>query len=147
MRLSHRRLLALLVTPTLLAVAVTAAQASAHAPASAAPVKVAAANILVTAKGMTLYVFATDKPNKSACYGECAKFWPPLLAPKGSHPAAHMPGVAGTFGVTMRTDGTHQLTYDGAPLYTFLPDKKPGQMNGQGSLAGGYWWVVVAGGK
>lgn len=147
MLLSHRRILSLLALPALLAVAVTAAHASTHAPAGAAPVKVAAANILVTAKGLTLYVFATDKPGKSACYGPCAKYWPPLLAPKGGHPAAHMPGVPGTFGVTMRSDGTHQLTYDSAPLYTFLEDKKAGDMNGQGLNAGGLWWVVVAGGK
>lgn len=148
MSLSHRRLLAVLATPALLAVAVTAAQASAHALASAALVKAAPANILVTPKGMTLYVFAPDKAKKSTCYGECAKFWPPLLAPKGAPPAAHLPGVPGTFGVAMRTDGTHQLTYDGAPLYTFLEDTKAGQMNGQGlDVAGGYWWVVVAGGK
>lgn len=148
MHLSHRRLLALLAWVALLAIAVSAAQASAHASASAAPVKVAPAHILVTSKGMTLYVFAADKPNKSACYGKCATFWPPLLVPKGARVAASMPGMPGTFGVAVRTDGTHQLTYDGAPLYTFLFDKKAGAMNGQGSTAsGGYWWVVVAGGK
>lgn len=148
MPLSHRRLLALLAAPALLALAVTGAQASSHARAGAAPVKMTSANILVTPSGATLYVFAADKSNKSTCYGPCAKFWPPLLVPAGSHPAAHMAGVPGTFGVTMRKDGAHQLTYDGAPLYTFLEDKKAGQMNGQGIVAGGaYWWVVVAGGK
>ncbi len=147
MQLSHRRSLALLATPLLLIVAVTGAQASAHAPTGAA-VKTSAANILVTPTGATLYVFAPDKLNKSTCYGTCAKFWPPLLVPKGAHTAAHLSGVPGAFGVAMRTDGTHQLTYDGAPLYTFLEDKKAGEMNGQGLIAGGgYWWVVVAGGK
>lgn len=111
-------------------------------------VKTSAAQILVNAKGMTLYVFAPDKKNKSTCYGTCAKYWPPVLVPKGTTAPASMAGVAGTFGVAMRTDGAHQLTYDGAPLYTFLEDKKPGQMNGQGLVAaGGYWWVVVAAGK
>ena len=148
MRLSHRRLLSLLALPALLAVAVNAAQASSHVQAGAALVKVAPAKILVDAKGMTLYVFAPDKKNKSTCYDTCAKYWPPLLVPSGTKPAATMAGVPGTFGTAMRTDGTHQLTYDGAPLYTFLGDKKAGQMNGQGSTASnGYWWVVVAGGK
>jgi predicted lipoprotein with Yx(FWY)xxD motif len=55
-----------------------------------------------------------------------------------------MSGMKGTFGVTVRKDGKHQLTYDGAPLYTFIKDKKPGDMVGQGlDVAGGYWWVVV----
>jgi predicted lipoprotein with Yx(FWY)xxD motif len=45
----------------------------------------------------------------------------------------------------VRTGGQRQLTYDGAPLYTFVNDRQPGQMTGQGLQAfGGYWWVVVA---
>lgn len=151
MRLLRTRRFAPLLLASLLVAAliplVASAQAQAHS-AAAAPVKVAPAKILVTDKGLTLYTFSPDKPNKSTCYKTCAKFWPPLLVPAGAKPPASLPGVPGTFGVAMRTDGTHQLTYDGAPLYRFLFDKKPGQMSGQGSTAsGGYWWVVVAGGK
>ena len=147
MRLSRSRLLSLLATPALISLAVTGAQAGSHVHAAAAPVKVATANILVTAKGLTLYVFAPDPPNKSTCYDKCAKYWPPLLVPSGAQPPATMAGIPGAFGTITRTDGTLQVTYDKAPLYTFLFDKKPGQMNGQGSTAsGGYWWVVVAGG-
>jgi predicted lipoprotein with Yx(FWY)xxD motif len=55
-----------------------------------------------------------------------------------------MPGLTGTFGTTVRTNGKRQLTYDGAPLYRFVKDKKPGDMTGQGlDVAGGYWWLVV----
>jgi predicted lipoprotein with Yx(FWY)xxD motif len=55
--------------------------------------------------------------------------------------------VPGTFGVTVRTDGSRQLTYDHAPLYTFLLDKKPGDTKGQGLFGfGGSWWIVAAGG-
>ena len=44
----------------------------------------------------------------------------------------------------MRTNGKRQLTYDGAPLYPFVKDKKAGDMTGQGlDVAGGYWWIVV----
>ncbi len=141
-------LLATLLLTALVALVATPAQARAHAPAAAALVKAAPARILVTATGMTLYTFAPDKPDKSTCYATCAKYWPPLLVPKGDHPATTMVGVPGTFGAVLRTDGRQQLTYDGAPLYTFLGDQKAGQMNGQGSTAShGYWWVVVAGGK
>jgi predicted lipoprotein with Yx(FWY)xxD motif len=111
-------------------------------------VKTTTAHILVTPKGKTLYVFAPDPKNKSTCSGECAKFWPPRLVGSNAHPAASIAGVPGTFGVITRTDGTRQLTYDGAPLYTFAGDKNAGDMNGQGLFAsGGFWWVVVAAGK
>jgi predicted lipoprotein with Yx(FWY)xxD motif len=114
--------------------------------AGAAAVKVAPAQTLVTPNGSTLYIFAADSPNKSSCYKDCANVWPPLLVAKGTQPATTIPGVAGTFGVTVRTDGSRQLTYDSAPLYTFAADKKPGDTNGQGQvLNGGYWWIVVAG--
>jgi predicted lipoprotein with Yx(FWY)xxD motif len=53
-----------------------------------------------------------------------------------------MPGIMGKFGVTMRAGAAQQLTYDGAPLYTFANDKKPGDINGQGIAS--TWWAVVA---
>ena len=116
-----------------------------QAQAAPALVKTASAHILVNAQGMTLYVFAVDKPNKSVCTGACAAFWPPVLLPKGAKATTTMPGVAGTFGVAMRAGDRRQLTFDGAPLYTFIKDKKAGDMNGQGLVAsGGYWWVVAA---
>jgi predicted lipoprotein with Yx(FWY)xxD motif len=104
-------------------------------------VKTASAKVLVNAQGMTLYVYTPDKPNKSACYGQCAKAWPPLLV-KGATVPATMPGIKGKFGVAVRTGGARQLTFDGAPLYLWYKDKKPGDMTGQG--VGGVWWVVVA---
>jgi predicted lipoprotein with Yx(FWY)xxD motif len=94
---------------------------------------------------MTLYVFAPDKKNQSVCYGKCAVFWPPVIVPTGTTVPATMLSIKGTFGATRRTDGKRQLTFDGAPLYTFIKDKKPGDMTGQGlDVSGGYWWVVVA---
>jgi predicted lipoprotein with Yx(FWY)xxD motif len=115
--------------------------------AAATAVKVASAQILVTPTGFTLYTLTADPPNKSTCYNTCAMYWPPLLVAKGTQPAATVPGVPGIFGVTVRTDGSQQVTYDHAPLYTFLLDKKPGDMKGQGRFKfGGYWWMLVAGG-
>jgi predicted lipoprotein with Yx(FWY)xxD motif len=101
--------------------------------------------MLVDGRGMTLYVFSPDKPNKSVCYGRCAAFWPPVVVPKGTNVPTSMSGIKGKFGVAVRTGGARQLTFDGAPLYTFVKDKKPGAMTGQGFyIDGGYWWVVVA---
>ena len=47
-----------------------------------------------------------------------------------------------TLSRTATGDLTGRLTYDGAPLYTFVKDKKPGDRTGQGAY--GVWWVVVA---
>jgi predicted lipoprotein with Yx(FWY)xxD motif len=148
MRLTQERFRALLAILTLLALVVGGVQAAPHAQAAMGLVTVAPGKILKNAKGHTLYVFAKDAPNKSTCYKTCAKFWPPLLVPAGMTPPTKMTGIPGTFGVVMRTDGTDQLTYDKAPLYTFLEDKDSGDAYGQGLFAsGGFWWVVVAAGK
>jgi predicted lipoprotein with Yx(FWY)xxD motif len=125
------------------AVTLAAGGRSTHA---AVLVKEASAKLLVNAQGMTLYVFAPDKPHKSVCYGKCAAFWPPVLVPKGTTVPTTMPGITGKFGVALRTGGARQLTFDGAPLYTSVKDKKPGDMTGQGlDVSEGYWWSVVAG--
>lgn len=55
---------------------------------------------------------------------------------------ATLPGIGGTFGAATRADASSQLTYDGAPLYTWIKDKKPGDMIGQG--VEGIWWAVTA---
>lgn len=137
-----------LLFAALLSLAVSPVLASPHSASRAAsPVKMAMAHVLVNSRGRTLYVFAPDSRNKSTCSGQCAKFWPPATISKGATPPTKMAGVPGTFGVITRTDGKRQLTYDGAPLYTFVGDHKAGDLNGQGLVAsGGYWWVVVAGG-
>ena len=78
------------------------------------PVKLAAAHILVNSAGMTLYLLTNDSKGKSACYKGCATAWPPLGG-HGEHVAASVRGIVGTLGVISRTDGTRQVTFDGAP--------------------------------
>ena len=42
-----------------------------------------------------------------------------------------------------RTDGSHQLTYNGHPLYTYIGDTAPGQASGNNlNLNGGLWHEV-----
>jgi predicted lipoprotein with Yx(FWY)xxD motif len=72
----------------------------------------------------------------------CAQFWPPLLT--SGKPVAGRGVNAKLLGVTMRTNGTHQVTYAGHPLYRFLNDEKPGQTEGEGSKAFGARWYVLA---
>lgn len=141
-----KRLALLLVIPWLFVFVFVAAgaQAGSHSQAAAALVKTSPGHILVSAKGMTLYVFAKDTKGKIACTGACTKFWPPLMVAKGATVATSMPGIPGTFGEVMLASGKDQLTYDGAPVYTFANDKKPGDVNGEG--VGGTWWAVVVSG-
>ena len=106
--------------------------------------QIGGANLLTNAKGLTLYWFAPDSPNKSVCYGSCAAYWPPVAGN-----ASACPGVTGTIGTIKRTDGTTQATYDGHPLYTYIGDSAPGQDGGNNiNLNGGLWHdVPVAGGE
>ena len=96
--------------------------------------------ILTDGKGMTLYQFATDKKDTSACTGQCATTWPPLTA--SAAPAAPA-GDSGTIGLITRPDGTKQVTYNGLPLYGYSKDTKQGDTTGQG--VGGLWKVVQSG--
>ena len=45
-------------------------------------------NLLTDAKGLTLYWFAPDSPNKSVCYGSCAAYWPPVAGNASAGPAS-----------------------------------------------------------
>jgi predicted lipoprotein with Yx(FWY)xxD motif len=98
--------------------------------------------ILVNPSGHSLYMFKNDRNGKSTCSGDCAKFWPPLIA--HGKPTAGPGAKSALLGTTKRHDGRLQVTYRKHPLYTFAPDKQPGQVNGQGS--GGVWYVMSVGG-
>jgi predicted lipoprotein with Yx(FWY)xxD motif len=96
--------------------------------------------ILTNAKGFTLYSFAPDTPATSKCYGSCAVYWPPVTGT-----AAAGQGLPGRVGTIRRTDGSHQLTYNGHPLYTYIGDSAPGQARGNNlNLNGGLWHEVPA---
>jgi predicted lipoprotein with Yx(FWY)xxD motif len=95
-------------------------------------------DLLTNASGLTLYWFAPDTSTKSACYGSCAAYWPPVTGTPSAGP-----GVTGTLGTITRTGGTKQATYDGHPLYTYIGDSAPGQATGNNlNLNGGLWHVV-----
>ena len=98
--------------------------------------------ILVDARGRTLYLFEKDKNGKSACVGQCATFWPPLIA--SGKPLAGTGSKASLLGTTRRADGRLQVTYNHHPLYRFLKDTKKGQENGEGVSAFGAQWYVVS---
>ncbi|HZT14474.1 MAG TPA: hypothetical protein VFA19_00875 [Gaiellaceae bacterium] len=126
--------------------AAAAARSQPRAASAGALVKVAKTSVgrvLVDSRGHALYLYTPDKRGKSACYGKCAAFWPPLLTSGAPRAAAGADGSL--LGVSVRKDGKRQVTYAGHPLYRFAEDKKAGQVNGQGFQ--GIWWLLSPSGK
>jgi predicted lipoprotein with Yx(FWY)xxD motif len=99
-------------------------------------------SLLVDSQGMTLYLYTTDTPNKSNCYGPCAVAWPPLLT--AGAPIAGSGVTASLLGTTTRTDGTTQVTYNGWPLYYFQTDKAAGDTTGENVQ--NVWFVITPAG-
>jgi len=139
-------------------IAAGAAAARSHERATGTTVKSAFSpkvktTILVTAKGLTLYYWTQDVGKKSGCVNDptyhCSKWWPPLLTTGA--PVAAAGAKQSLLGTTKRADGTTQVTYAGHPVYRWrgvgspLPDKKPGDLNGQGFIS--QWWALSPSGK
>jgi predicted lipoprotein with Yx(FWY)xxD motif len=95
--------------------------------------------ILTDDRGMTLYRYTPDQANSSTCYDSCAKAWPPVVV--DAAPQALDASLAAGLGSAPRTDGTQQLTYQGAPLYYYVGDTQPHDATGQAS--DGVWFVVA----
>jgi predicted lipoprotein with Yx(FWY)xxD motif len=101
--------------------------------------------ILVDGNGRTLYLFAADKSAMSTCNGDCASVWPPLLI--GGSPVAGSGVNQSLLSTTTRTDGSHEVVYNGHPLYYFVSDKQAGDATGQAlSSFGADWYVLSAAG-
>ena len=76
-------------------------------------------NVLVDSAGRTLYTYGNDTASSSAL-------------PNASAETAAGSGVTGTLATITRSDGTRQVTYDGAPLYTYQKDAQAGDASGDG---------------
>ena len=131
-------LLALVLTPA------TMAERSSSPTLKAGPSSFG--KVLFDGRGSALYGFTRDH-GRSACYGACAKAWPPYFAPKGKLSAGA--GVKrGLLGTVTRKDGRRQVTYAGKPLYFYVGDKRPGQILCQDVVEyGGRWLILLPSGK
>jgi predicted lipoprotein with Yx(FWY)xxD motif len=102
-------------------------------------------DFLTDGAGRTLYVFDDDSasPPRSNCNGSCAVAWPPLLikSPGKVFPNGVNPKI---IGYVERADHTCQVTVNGHPVYFFVADAKPGDINGQG--VNGKWFAAAPNG-
>ncbi|PSH66438.1 MULTISPECIES: COG4315 family predicted lipoprotein [Phyllobacterium] len=89
--------------------------------------------IYTTEKGMTLYTFDKDTKGKSNCDAKCLANWPAFYAEAGAK-------AEGEWTLVKASDGKEMWAYEGKPLYTFVKDKKAGDMTGEG--VGGVWHVA-----
>ena len=62
-------------------VAAAGAPAATAAGGSLQTTRIGGVTVLTNAKGRTLYWFAPDTATRSACYGTCAAYWPPVRGP------------------------------------------------------------------
>jgi predicted lipoprotein with Yx(FWY)xxD motif len=94
--------------------------------------------VVTDAKGWVLYRFDKDTApaTASACVGQCAAVWPPVLS-DGNPILEGIP--ASLVGTLTRDDGATQLTLGGWPLYRYVGDTTPGTWAGQ--MVNGTWFV------
>jgi predicted lipoprotein with Yx(FWY)xxD motif len=90
--------------------------------------------------GDTLYRLTKDSTDKSMCTGKCATVWVPVLLAVGvKAPVGEGVSHLGSF---TRSAGVRQVTYEGIPLYTFIGDKKAGQVTGNVKDTWGQWYSI-----
>ena len=99
------------------------------------------ATILVDSSGRTLYHLSVEHKGHFICVDKtCLSFWHPLLVSKGTKPTGR---VALT--TVRRPNGTLQVAYRGEPLYTFVQDRKRGDVKGEGFKDVGVWHAATVG--
>ena len=104
--------------------------------------------VLVNSRGRTLYMFVPDKQKRVTCKGVCASIWPPLKLKAGQKATAGGAAKKSLLGSDPNPGGGRVVTYNHWPLYTYVPDSKPGQATGQAlNNSGGLWYVLSPSGK
>jgi predicted lipoprotein with Yx(FWY)xxD motif len=95
--------------------------------------------ILVNRSGHTLYNLSVERKGRFICTDRaCLALWHPLTVAKGTRPVGRVP-----LGTVKRPDGRIQVTYRGAPLYSFSQDVKRGDTRGEGFRDVGVWHATT----
>lgn len=140
-QITRRTLLAVAGVATVVAVA--AAPTTAFGAGATVGVATTAkfGTVLTDAQGFALYTLPSDHNGMSTCTGPCIPVWPALTVSAATTPTAGT-GVPGTVASVLQANGTYQVTYNGAPLYTFVGDTTPGEVSGDN--IGGFTVVQVS---
>ena len=110
----------------------SAAPSAAPSMAAGETVSLSEAGHFVGPNGLSLYTFDNDEPGTSNCEGECLVNWPALLV-ESEDDIVVGDGVDATqFSTIERSDGSLQVAYNDMPLYYFIGDTAPGDVNGDG---------------
>ena len=101
--------------------------------------------ILVDGDGLTLYMFDQDEQGaaESTCYDNCAGNWPPLTVTEEPDAGEAVRAQLTTF-EREGEEESQQVAAAGWPLYYWVGDDEPGDVNGQGVQD--VWWVLDADG-
>jgi predicted lipoprotein with Yx(FWY)xxD motif len=83
-------------------------------------------DVLVDSDGQALYSPDEEQGGKVLCTGSCTSIWKPVPASEGAGAPSDL-----DLGEVDRPDGPKQLTYQGAPLYTFT-EEGSGELTGDG---------------
>jgi predicted lipoprotein with Yx(FWY)xxD motif len=103
--------------------------------------------VLVDSKGFTVYLLTADTPGHLTCSVQCLQYWPPVPTPVGSG-VPSVQGISAALTATKAASGPSMVTAGGWPLYTFVKDRAPGDIAGEGvKTFGGTWYAVSPSGK
>lgn len=117
-----------------------AAVAGASSQATASAQTIGKMGKVLVFKGKAVY---TLSPAGSPCDAACLKIWPAVTVPASVMTVTAGSGVQRSkLGVTAGPNGTHQVTYNGQPVYWFYQDKK-GTVKGNITDQWGKWTAVV----
>jgi predicted lipoprotein with Yx(FWY)xxD motif len=99
--------------------------------------------VLIDRHGHTLYDLSVERKGRFICTtSTCLSFWHPLVVAKGTKPTGQV-----ALSTIKRPDGRIQVTFRGAPLYTFVQDVKAGDVKGEGLKDVGVWHAASTGAK
>jgi predicted lipoprotein with Yx(FWY)xxD motif len=95
--------------------------------------------VLFDGRGQAIYLFTKDTRNRTRCFGECARAWPPVYTRGTPRAGANVnAGLLGTIG----RGAERQVTYRGRPLYFYAHEGRNVVTCQNVDEFGGTWLVV-----